>query len=55
MDVRVQVYGLLDSGRWLCLFVTRTAMSLLPETRRDVGNIMNRKPPTPRGLDRDEE
>jgi hypothetical protein len=38
MDVRIQVYGLLDSGRWLCLSATRTAMSLLPETRLDVGS-----------------
>ena len=36
MDVRVQIYGLLGSGGWLCLSVTRTAMSLLPETRLDV-------------------
>ena len=38
MDVRVQIYGLLGSGRWLCLSVTCTAMSLLPETRLDVGS-----------------
>ena len=56
MDIRIQVYGVLDFGFWLCFISICTAMSLFPEGRSvwAMAAVTNRKHGSPRRLGVDE-